>query len=81
MTTDWYQQQLTPPDVVECNVRLGVIPSTDHAQGLVELKDPVSGILIAQYAAPHVALGQWPHLLDLLFEKAAELLAATLEPF
>jgi hypothetical protein len=33
--SDWYQQALTPPEVVELRIRIGVIPQTDHAQALV----------------------------------------------
>ena len=50
---EWYQQALTPPDVLQANVRIGVIPSRDHVQVLAELIDPVSGIQIAQWSSPH----------------------------
>lgn len=48
----WYQQALTPPLVVEANLRIGVIPGEDHTQFLAEVKDPMTGILIAQWSQP-----------------------------
>lgn len=53
MENAWYQQSLTPPDVIEVNARFGWIPSTDHAQWLVEVKDPVAGVLIGSWSMPH----------------------------
>lgn len=52
----WYQQALTPPRVLEINLRIGVIPEEDHAQVLLELKDPTNGILIAQHSIPHCTI-------------------------
>jgi hypothetical protein len=79
--SDWYQQALTPPDVVELRIRLGLIPTQEHAQGLVELLDPVTGILIAQYSVPHRPMANWPSLLEELYLKAGRLLADSQEPF
>lgn len=80
-TSDWYQQVLTPPEVVELRIRLGLIPSTDHCQVLVELFDPVSGVQQAQASIPHERIAQWPHLLDWARGKADEWVAEAVEPF
>jgi hypothetical protein len=80
-TDQWYQEALVPPEVVEVRIRLGVIPTTDHAQVLVEVLNPVTGVLIAQWSAPHQRLREWPSLLELATHKADELLGAAVEPF
>lgn len=79
--SDWYQQQLTPTEVYELNIRLGIIPSTDHAQALVEVKDPMTNILIAQWSGPHTKWDAWPALLDRAAAKAYENLGLLLDPF
>lgn len=54
--SQWYQQALTPPVVIECNIRIGMIPSDDHVQVLTEVKDPTTGVLLAQWSRPHCGL-------------------------
>lgn len=78
---EWFQQALTPPEVIEVNVRLGVIPTTDHAQVLVEVSDPVAKVLIAQWSVPHERWSSWPHMLDSALAKAQQLAGDALEPF
>lgn len=79
--SDWYQQALTPPAVTELRIRLGVIPETEHAQVLVELWDPITGVLSAQASVPHDRLANWPALLDWAREKGHMWLSEALEPF
>lgn len=79
--TDWYQQTLTPPDIIEVRIRLGVIPQSNHAQAMVELVDPVTGILIANWSQPHANAANWQELLDKATGKAHEYLGDHLEPF
>lgn len=57
----WYQQALTPPDVYEATLKVGVIPSSDHTQVWWEVKDPTTGVLIAQQAVHHATLQDLPH--------------------
>jgi hypothetical protein len=78
---EWYQQQLTQPDVLEVRIRLGIVPETDHAQVLVELFDPITGVLQAQASIPHERLANWPTLLTWATDKAGIWLADRLEPF
>lgn len=79
--TDWYQQHLTPPEVVELRVRLGVIADADHCQALVELIDPVTGVQIAQWSNPHAPAARWHVVFDEAIAKAQEYLGASVEPF
>lgn len=79
--TDWYQQSLTPPDVLELRIRLGVIPERNHAQAMVELVDPITGIQVAQWSAPHVHMDSWYALLDEATSKARQYMGDHLEPF
>lgn len=79
--TDWYQTSLLSVEVVELRIRLGIIPSRDHAQALVELVDPTNGVQIAQWSCPHTAAAGWYQLLEEAVEKAHEQLAAAIDPF
>lgn len=79
--SDWYQQTLTPPDVVECNVRLGLVPERDHAQVMVQLLDPMTGVLIGEWSRPHVPLARWHQALDEAVQKAKEMVGDAVEPF
>lgn len=79
--SDWYQQHLTPPDVIELNVRIGVVPTADHVQALVELRDPMTGILSGQWSYPHATLRQQGDVLDWALDKARQALADGTEPF
>lgn len=78
---EWYQQALTPPSVYECNIRIGVVPETDHVQVLVELKDPTTGVLLAQASRPHASMRALAHELAWCTAKAAELLEDEIPPF
>lgn len=54
----WYQEQLFEPTVVEAHLIIGVIPDSDHAQIQIELRDPLSKILVALVSVPHMPLVQ-----------------------
>lgn len=75
------QQSLTPPEAIELRIRVGVIPERDHCQALAELYDPVTGVLIAQWSAPHARLDAWQHLLELATAKGKQQLGDAVEPF
>lgn len=79
--TEWYQQSLLQVDVVELRIRLGIIPERHHAQALVELVDPTTGVQIAQWSRPSADAATWYHLLEEAVAKAHEQLAATIDPF
>lgn len=77
----WYQQALTPPEVIELTIKVGVIPESDHCQAWVELKDPVANVLVGSWSSAHARWDTWPHMLDTATAKAAELLGRSVEPF
>lgn len=77
----WYQQALTPPDVVELRIRLGLVPERGHAQALVELVDPTTSVQIAQWSAPHVHLDAWQALLEEAVQRGRQYIADSIEPF
>lgn len=81
MASKWYQQALTPPEVIEGNIRIGVIGETDHCQVLIELKDPLTGVLIAQESWPHDRAANARALLEEAANQLANLVEQTLEPF
>jgi hypothetical protein len=78
---EWYQQSLTPPRVLEVNVRIGIIPEEDHAQVLAEMKDPTNGILIAQWSCPHVGVRNLWSALDEAVRRAGVWMADEVDPF
>jgi hypothetical protein len=51
--TEWYQQSLTPAPVLEATLKLGIIPTANHVQAWMELKDPSNSILVAAASSPH----------------------------
>lgn len=79
--TDWYQTSLLQVEVVELRIRLGIIPERHHAQALVELVDPVSGVQIAQWSRPSADAATWYELLEEAVQKAHEQLGAAIDPF
>ena len=81
MQTNWYQQALTPPDVLEINLRVGVIPSQDHVQVLAEMKDPTTGVLVAQWSMPHTTMRGVVDVLDHARRRIDAWLADAVEPF
>lgn len=54
----WYQEQLFEPTVIEAHLIIGVIPDSDHAQIQIELRDPMTKILVALTSVPHMPLVQ-----------------------
>lgn len=81
MTNTWYQQALTPASVLECNIRIGLLPDQDHAQWLVELKDPTTNILLAQESCPHFGLRDIPEQLAEALRRAQRLCEDASAPF
>lgn len=79
--SDWYQQSLTPPEVVEVRCRIGAIPSTDHLQALVEVLDPMTGVLIGQWSYPHARLRQMGGVVEWATTTMRKAVEDTLEPF
>lgn len=81
MPDTWYQQALTPPTVLEINLRVGVIKETDHVQVLAEIKDPTTGVLIGQWSRPHTGLHGLGRALDAGVAKIIEWIDDEVEPF
>jgi hypothetical protein len=79
--TDWYQQSLTPPEVVELRIRIGLIPERNHVQAMAELVDPITGVLIAQWSNPHAKMDRWMDVLEEAVAKGRQQVALNVEPF
>lgn len=77
----WYQQSLVTPEVLEVNIRVGLIPAQDHVQVLAEMKDPVSGVLVAQWSTHHETMHRLPRVLDDARRRIDAWLADAVEPF
>lgn len=81
MDSNWYQQALTPPQVIEGRLRVGLIPDQDHAQVQVDVFDPTTGVLLAQWSSPHFGLHQLPERLSRACQELQTLLDRVAEPF
>jgi hypothetical protein len=79
--SDWFQQSLTPPQVVELNLRVGVIPERDHVQVMYEAKDPTNGILLGQGSFPHTTMHSLDKTILVAAGKLVELAAEVIDPF
>lgn len=79
--SEWYQQHLTAPDVYEATIRIGVIPDADHVQVLAELKDPTTGVLLAQASWPHGTMHDVARLSELARRRVVAWLDERTEPF
>lgn len=79
--TDWYQQVLTTPEIVEVRIRLGIVMEADHVQVMVEMFDPVTKVQQAIASIPHDRIANWDKLLDWARSKADDWIAHTIEPF
>lgn len=78
---NWYQQSLTPPDAVQVTLMIGIIPVADHSQWMVEVKDPKTGILIAQHSGPHRTYARLWEAVDEAVQQLRESVAESCEPF
>lgn len=78
---DWYQLMLTPPDVIELNIRVGVVPTQDHVQVQVELKDPVTGIQVGMWSQPHAGMASLRTRIAWACAKAIEEVERAIDPF
>lgn len=78
---DWWQQTLTPVEVVEFTLKLGVVPSADHVQWWIESKDPTTGILIGQASYPHGVMARLPHIVDEACRRLATEVHNRVDPF
>ena len=65
-----------PPDAVEITISLGFVPSGDHAQWQVEVKDPATGQLLALASRPHLSMAR---MMDTLEEASREAIARMFE--
>lgn len=79
--TSWYQQALTPSDVFEATIKVGVIPSADHVQTYWEVKDPLTGVLLAAGSVHHTKMAQLPAYIDKAAVDLGTALDALMEPF
>ena len=81
MDRDWYQQALTPPQVIQATLRVGWIPSENHLQWHIDVQDPTTSVLIAQESSPHVGNNNVRALLEECSRRMLRLLEETAEPF
>lgn len=79
--TEWWQEALLKPEVVEATLKVGLIPSQDHAQLWWEIKDPTTAVLIASASVPHVRIAHLPAQAVAVVDRWMERLLLEVEPF
>lgn len=77
----WFQQVLLAEEVLEVRVRIGLIPSRDHVQWLIEVVDPTVERLIDAKSVPHRDLERYRDWRVELFDMLNEQLDDLIEPF
>lgn len=78
---EWYQQSLTPPEVIEVRARLGIVAETDHLQAIVEVFDPMTGVLIGQTSCPHAPIRQMGTVIEWMSSAIRRMAEDNTEPF
>lgn len=53
-SVSWVQLSIEPPPVIEISLKVGLVPSSEHAQIQLEARDATRGELIAMTSWPHV---------------------------
>lgn len=53
-SVQWVQLTLEPPPVIEVFLKVGLVPSSEHAQIQLEARDVTSGNLVAMTSWPHI---------------------------
>ena len=77
----WWQQTLTPPEVYEATIKIGIVPSTDHGQVWWEVADPMTRVVIAQGSNPHCRVAQVRPSAEIILDRLLTELEALIEPF
>lgn len=62
--TRWEQQTLLPIDVVDVQLRFGVVNSADHVQWSLTVSDASNGELVSMQSNPHVGLAVAPREIE-----------------
>lgn len=77
----WFQQVLLAEEVLEVRFRVGLIPSRDHGQWMIEVVDPTNDRLIEQESRPHFTLARWDTALPEMLGVLKAHLDALVNPF
>lgn len=77
----WFEQVLFASEVVEINVRIGLIRDRQHGQWLVEVKDPTDGRLIDMQSCPHFDLARWGEVMAEVASEIRQAVGDQIQPF
>lgn len=80
-TSDWVQQTLMAPEAIEATLKIGVIPETDHLQLWIEVKDPMTGVLLGQASNPHAPIAKIGAEAHRWQQRLVEMVLHHIEPF
>ena len=56
----WDQLSLLPTEVVEIELRIGVVSEANHLQWQLTVRDPSAGALFGMLSHPHTSIARWP---------------------
>nr|CRY97484.1 hypothetical protein [uncultured prokaryote] len=80
-SSDWYQQQLVNPEVIEITLKIGAIPSENHGQWWIELRDASGDCLLGQWSSYGFDLRHLPAELVKLIDLVQTQLDGSMETF
>jgi len=80
-SVQWVQLSIEPPPVIEISLKVGIVPSAEHAQIQIEAHDVTHGDLIAMTSWPHVDLWSLDTRLPDALAELLELVAGFSGPF
>lgn len=77
----WFQQALLDIEVLEAHLRIGVVPSADHAQVQWELIDPRDRRVIGMSSAHHTPVAGAHTVAREFLDELLDAVYALIEPF
>jgi hypothetical protein len=80
-TYTWEQLSLLPYEVVEIELRVGIVVESDHLQWQFTVRDPAAKTLLGMLSSPHVSLASWPRHARTIASQLEELIGNNVHPF
>lgn len=78
---EWTQLSLLPYEVVEIDLRIGVVPESDHLQWQITVRDPAAGALLGMLSSPAVSASQWRRQLAAITSALEQIYENHVSPF
>lgn len=75
------QETLLPPEVVQVTVRIGFVGASGHCQWLCEARNATDGELLAMVGRPHFDIAQLDNQIDAIREEILTAVRSFVVPF